>query len=47
MFTSIILDIDAINNTTYVIVFEEAKHFQFPEDSLAAYETLKDVRQFF
>jgi len=28
-------------------VFEEAKHFQLPEDTLAAHETLKDVRQFF
>lgn len=33
--------------TTHVIVFEEAKHFQLPEDSFAAHETLKDIRQFF
>jgi len=33
--------------TTHVIMFEEAKHFQLPEDSFAAHETLKDVRQFF
>lgn len=38
---------DATNITTHVIMFEEAKHFQLPEDSLAAHETLKDVRQFF
>ena len=32
---------------TYVFVFEEAEHFQLPEDSFATHEALKDVRQFF
>lgn len=32
---------------TYVFVFEETEHLQLPEDSFAAHEALKDIRQFF
>lgn len=28
-------------------MFEEAEHLQLPEDSFAAHEALKDIRQFF
>ena len=35
------------SSETYVFVFEETEHLQLPEDSFAAHEALKDIRQFF